>query len=50
LINHGARHRKGLAISSGIAESAVNQVVSHRMGRKRQTRWTDEETHCMAQV
>ena len=28
LVNYGARHRKGLPISSSIAESAVNQVVS----------------------
>src|ERR1700687_1259220 len=50
LVNYGARHRKGLPISSGIAESAVNQVVSHRMAKKRQMRWTDEGAHCMAQV
>jgi hypothetical protein len=31
LVNYGARYRKGLPISSSIAESAVNQVVSHRM-------------------
>ena len=37
-----ARYRKGLPISSGIAESAVNQVVSLRMAKKRQMRWSDE--------
>jgi hypothetical protein len=50
LVNYGARHRKGLPISSSIAESAVNQVVSHRMAKKQQMRWTDERAHCMAQV
>ncbi|HRO60409.1 MAG TPA: hypothetical protein PK177_14790 [Burkholderiaceae bacterium] len=50
LVNYGARHRKGLPISSSIAESAVNQVVSHRMAKKRQMRWTDEGAHCMVQV
>ena len=50
LVNYSARHRKGLPISSSIAESAVNQVVSHRMATKRQMRWTDEGAHCMAQV
>jgi hypothetical protein len=50
LVNYGARHRKGLPISSSIAESAVNQVVSHRMAKKRQMRWTDEGAHCTAQV
>ena len=31
---YGARFRKGLPISSSIAESAVNQVVSSRMAKK----------------
>jgi hypothetical protein len=39
---YGARNRKGLPISSGIAESAVNQVVSSRMAKKQQMRWSDE--------
>ncbi|CAN7795406.1 hypothetical protein LJR267_009577 [Paraburkholderia hospita] len=50
LVNYGARHRKGLPISSSIAESAVNHVVSYRMAKKRQMRWTDEAVHCMVQV
>ena len=50
LVNYGARYRKGLPISSSIAESAVNQVVSHRMAKKRQMRWTDEGAHRLAQV
>lgn len=50
LVNYGALHRKGLPISSSIAESAVNHVVSHRMAKKQQMRWTDEGAHCMAQV
>ncbi len=50
LVNYGARYRKGLPISSSIAESAVNQVVSHRMAKKQQMRWTDEGAHCLAQV
>ena len=50
LVNYGARYYKGLPISSSIAESAVNQVVSHRMAKKQQMRWTDEGAHCLAQV
>ena len=50
LVNYGARHRRGLPISSSIAESAVNLVVSHRMAKKQQMRWTDEGAHCLAQV
>lgn len=50
LVNYGRRHRKGLPISSGIAESAVNQIVSLRMAKKRQMRWSDEGAHLLAQV
>lgn len=50
LVNYSARYRKGLPISSSIAESAVNLVVSHRMAKKQQMRWTDEGAHCLAQV
>jgi hypothetical protein len=49
LVNYGARHRKGLPISS-IADSAVNQFVSYRMAKKRQMRWTDEGERRMVQV
>lgn len=49
-MNYGARYRKGLPISSSIAESAVNLVVSHRMAKKQQMRWTDDGAHCLAQV
>jgi hypothetical protein len=45
LVNYGARYRKGLPISSAIAESAVNQVVSTRMAKKQQMRWCDEGAH-----
>ena len=49
-MNYGIRYHKGLPISSSIAESAVNLVVSHRMAKKQQMRWTDEGAHCLAQV
>ena len=50
LVNYGARYRKGMPISGSIAESAVNLVLSHRMAKKQQMRWTDEGAHCLAQV
>lgn len=50
LVNYGMRYHKGLPISSSIAESAVNLVISHRMAKKQQMRWTDEGAHCLAQV
>jgi hypothetical protein len=42
LVNDGARSRKGLPFSSSIAKSAINQVVSLRMAKKRHTRGSDE--------
>jgi hypothetical protein len=50
LVDYGARYRKGLPIASGIAESAVNQVVSIRMAKKQQMRWSDEGAHALALV
>ena len=50
LVNYGRRYRKGLPISSATAESAVNQVVSSRMAKHRQMRWSDEGAHLLAQV
>jgi hypothetical protein len=50
LVNYGMRDHKGLPISSSIAESAVNLVVSHRMAKKQQMRRTDEGAHRLAQV
>jgi hypothetical protein len=39
-----------MPISSSIAESAVNEVVSLRCAKKRQMRWTDEGAHLLVQV
>jgi hypothetical protein len=50
LVNYGRRYRNGLPISSATAESAVNQVVSSRMAKKRQMRWSDQGAHLPAQV
>ena len=38
--NYGDRYRHGEKISTAFAESAVNQVVSKRMVKKQQMRWT----------
>jgi hypothetical protein len=50
LVNYARRYQKGLPVSSSIAESAVNQVVSLRMAKKRQMRWSDEGAHLLALV
>jgi hypothetical protein len=48
--NYGERHRCGEAISNAFVESAVNQVVSKRMVKKQQMRWTPRGAHLLLQV
>ena len=48
--NYGERYRCGEAISSAFVESTVNQVVSKRMVKKQQMRWTPEGAHLLLQV
>ena len=48
--NYGERWRTGDAISSAFVESAVNQVVSKRMVKKQQMRWTPRGAHLLLQV
>jgi hypothetical protein len=48
--NYGERHRNGEAISSAVAESTVNQVISKRMVKKRQMRWSPHGAHLLLQV
>jgi hypothetical protein len=48
--NYGERYRCGEAISSAFVESAVNQVVSKRMVKKQQMRWTPKGAHLLLQI
>ncbi len=48
--NYGDRYRHGEKISTGLAESAVNQVVSKRMVKKQQMRWSESDAHNLLQV
>jgi hypothetical protein len=48
--NYGERYRVGETISSAFVESAVNQVVSRRMVKKQQMRWTPKGAHLLLQV
>jgi hypothetical protein len=50
ICNYGERHRCGEAISSSIAESAVNQIISTRMVKKQQMRWTPRGAHLLLQL
>jgi hypothetical protein len=48
--NYGERYRYGEAIATGFVESTVNQVVSKRMVKKQQMRWTKMGAHLLLQV
>jgi hypothetical protein len=37
--DYGERYRAGTRISTGFAESAVNEIVAKRMAKKQQMRW-----------
>jgi hypothetical protein len=48
--NYGERYRAGEAISSACAESTINQVVSRRMVKKQQMRWSPKGAHLLLQI
>ncbi len=49
-INYGKLHRAGQPISTAMAESAVNQILSQRMCKRQQMRWTPKGAHLLASV
>lgn len=49
LINYGERFRSGERISSCLAESTVNAVVSKRFAKRQQMQWTKRGTHLLLQ-
>ena len=40
ILNYGERHRYGEPISTAFVESIVNEVISRRIVKKQQMRWT----------
>lgn len=48
--NYGERYRYGETISTAFVESTVNEVVSRRMVKKQQMRWTQKGAHTLLQV
>src|SRR6266571_50094 len=48
--NYGERYRRGERISTGFVESTVNQVVSKRMVKKQQMRWSHRGAHLLLQI
>jgi len=50
LIDYGERYRAGKPISTSRAEGTVNQLVSARMNKRRQMRWSPQGAHRVLQV
>ena len=50
LIDYGQRHRAGKPISTSRAEGSVNQLVSARMNKRQQMRWSPRGAHRVLQV
>ena len=48
--NYGELYRAGERITSSFVESSVNQVISNRMVKKQQMRWTKQGAHLLLQV
>ena len=50
LINYGERYRAGERISSCLAESRVNAVISRRFAKRQQMQWTKRGGHLLLQI
>jgi hypothetical protein len=48
--NYGERRRAGETISTAFVESTVNQVISKRMVKKQQMRWSPRGAHLLLQI
>lgn len=49
-VNYGDRYRNGERISSSLAESTVDQVISKRFVKSQKMRWTKKGVHLLLQV
>lgn len=50
ITNYGERWRYGETISTAFVESTVNQVISKRMVKSQQMRWSRRGAHLLLQV
>jgi hypothetical protein len=50
IVDYGERHRAGERISTGFAESAVNQIVAKRFSKRQSMRWTQRGAHLTLQT
>jgi hypothetical protein len=48
--NYRERYHNSKRISTGFVESTVNQVISKRMEKKQQMRWTQRGAHLLLQI
>jgi hypothetical protein len=48
--NYGERYRNGERISTSFVESTVNYVVSKRMVKKQQMKWSQRGAHLLLQI
>ena len=48
--NYDERYRYGETISTAFVESTVNEVISRRMVKQQQMRWTKQGAHLLLQV
>ena len=50
IVDYAERHRYGGYVSTGFAESAVNQVLAKRMVKRQQMQWTKKGAHLLVQA
>ena len=50
IVDYGKRYRAGLRVATTLAESAVNSLVSKRLVKKQQMRWSHHGAHMLVQV
>jgi hypothetical protein len=49
-VNYGERFRTGKRISTGLVESAINQIADKRVDKRQSMRWTPRGAHLLLQT
>lgn len=47
---YSAEHRAGQRVTTAAVESAINQLVNHRMNKRQQMSWSQKGAHYLLQV
>ena len=50
IVNYDERYKYGETVSTSFVESTVNELISKRMVKKQQMRWTQKGAHLLLQV